>query len=172
MRHLQLLALPAALALSTTCGDSNGPNLHGPPFFRATVDGTQWTPTYVAAACIDFAFMLSAAPIPSGSDFLQLRVGDLAASGQFSLADSTSGRFALTYSLQAPSYVSTAQDPGRLTITAVDFTDSLVAGTFSVHLTSVTDPTAHLSVSASFRQPLQAIYTVQNPEGTPCHDAT
>jgi hypothetical protein len=105
---------------------------------------------------------------------LELRIGELATTGEYSLSDSVTGRYAHTLNLRAtgPTYRTTGQAPGRISITGVDFNDSLVAGTFSFAVISVASSADVHRVSGSFRLPLSAIYTVQHPDGTPCSGAT
>jgi len=177
MGRLQVALLTAVIAVGAGCSDTEGPNLHGTPFFHATIDGRAWSPRVAAAGCGDYALILQAAPasalIPD-ADLFEIRISNLSGPGTFSLIDPASSRFAQTLSLQGPAatYQTTRQNPGLVTITGLDLADSLVAGTFSARLTSITPPAAQITIAGSFRLPLTPVYTVQYPEGTPCQSAT
>lgn len=166
-RHLLL-----ALLCSAGCTESTGPVTQGPPFFRATADGSPWTPGAVSTVCQDFSLVLRATPLPSDTTFLILRVADMTGVGVYSFGDVASGRFGEIYDTASTLLALTsAPDPGHLSITGIDFTDSVLAGRFAVSLRYLTDSASSIAVTGSFRLPFHSIASGNNPQGTPCHGA-
>lgn len=176
MPHARAPHLVATLVAAIASTDASGPGLYGAPFFRGSVDGTAWTSSAAFAFCGDCALIISApvATLIPNTDLLEVRIGEVATTGDYELGDSVTGRFAHTLNLRAtgPTYRTSGPAPGRVTIAGIDFTDSLVAGTFRFKLTSEAPSADVHTVAGSFRLPLSAIYTVEHPEGTPCHGAT
>lgn len=50
----QQLGVLLGLAAVLPCGDSSGPDLEGPRFVRATIDGSPWDPGALSAGCADY----------------------------------------------------------------------------------------------------------------------
>ena len=171
-RTLAARVLLAALVLAG-CGESQGPTLAGDPFLRIVVDGDTLGSLVSQAGGGDFGMTLLVAqldpPIPD-ADVLEIHVADLRRAGRFPLGDPVSGSFARTHFLGPAglAYRTDSLSPGHLTISGVDFGDSLVAGRFAFPLVSYLSPTITYQVSGAFRLPLGQHYTVEHPEGTPC----
>ncbi|MEO8140622.1 MAG: hypothetical protein ABI742_13295 [Gemmatimonadota bacterium] len=166
------LTLLAVLALAA-CGDSQGPGLNGPALIKIAIDGQTVPPVVAHAGCGDYGFILSLAPLAPAvpnADVLEIRAADLRGAKTFTLANVSTGRFARTYSLGTGglSYQTDSVAPGRLTITGVDFTDSVVAGTFSFRLVSTMNSATTYDATGSFRQAFTQVFTVANPGGTTC----
>ncbi len=165
-------ALAFALALAA-CGDGQGPSLAGDPFLDVVVDGDSLGPLVSQAGCADFGMTLLVSqldpPIPD-ADVLEIHVDDLRRAGRFTLGDTASDGFARTHFLgpAGMAYRTDALDPGHLTITGVDFGDSVVAGRFSFRLVSYLSGTISYTVTGAFRLPLGQIFSVAHPEGTTC----
>lgn len=155
------------------CGESQGPTLAGDPFLRIVVDGDTLGSLVSQVGCGDFGMTLLVAqldpPIPD-ADVLEIHVADLRRADRFTLGDPASGSFARTHFLGPAglAYRTDSLSPGHLTISDVDFGDSLVAGRFAFPLVSDLPPTITYQVSGAFRLALGQLYTVEHPEGTPC----
>jgi hypothetical protein len=161
----------------TACTDSQSPSVVGPPFVKIAIDGEPLPPVLGQAGCADYGLSVLIAsldPQVPDADVLEIHVSDFRRPATFALAGLSSGSFARTRYLGVSgfAYRTDSLNPGRFTVTGVDFTDSVVAGAFSFQLVSIDFPTITYHATGSFRLPFGQLFTVDNPEGTPCQAPT
>lgn len=151
--------------LLAACGDSAGPDPHGPETFTATVNGSAWrSDTAVAilfGSICDTSLFLSAvrrSAADSTEEFF-LSLDSFRGTTSAPLADTSTrawAGFSLTHDTTGvpPTsliYWSNPASPGLLRVTGVTVDDSLVSGDFAFQGATIPDTTAHRNVSGHFR---------------------
>lgn len=162
-RALLILCVGTA---GVSCGDSGGPNGSGAPFFTASVDGAAWVPDTTMGILFGLSpdsgslNLVAVRLVPGQGQTITLAIRDFPTLGAMALSDISGPAtgvvdFVDTNSPTLPppstTYLSTAQEPGLLRITAHNKADSTVAGTFAFTAVTSPDTAPHLTVSGSFR---------------------
>jgi hypothetical protein len=164
MQRLAVLMILAGFVASGW-GDTLGASGEALPRFAATLDGIPWTAdtafAVVYASANDSTLTISGGR-QAGPDQVQqvtLVLQGFSAAGRFQLADTSSsgiGAFSDARTtggvlLSNVVYWSLSPSPGSLTLSAIDRTDSTLAGSFSFEAATNPDTTTHRRISGSFR---------------------
>lgn len=176
MRQTWQLATVTLLFGSLGCGDSGGPELHGPTTFTVTLDGARWRPdtavSFVYGSECDTSGIISAVREISDQEAedVTLIFKRFPSAGQMALSDSSaaaSAVFSMTqfsggFPVSIVSYWTRPETPGVLTIDGATRDDSLITGRFAFEGATIPDTGAHRHLSGEFRvrYSFQAIYTV------------
>ena len=172
----------AVLGLLTVllgCGSGGGPvgpGATGPEFFTASVDGQGWTPVLVVSTCSHRQLTLTAARVIAATstiETLQLHLEAVGAPGPFGLGDSAGGRWGLLAvdsgsGARRDIFRTAAPGAGVFRVTGLTLQDSLLAGRFSLVVVNDTAAGESRTIAGEFRARLAPVYTVQEPDGTPC----
>jgi hypothetical protein len=171
VRNLGLL-----VAVGAACSDSSGPDLNGPAFFTATLDGVSWAGDTTVAVLTNGSHLSvtgvrSASPTEEQEITLTL---EGFGKGTFVLGDQTAAGVAALTVMQVDNhvvtgishYLSSPQHPGELRITGISTSDSVVTGSFAFEAASQPDTASHHQVSGQFRvrYATQVVYPPTCPE--------
>jgi hypothetical protein len=174
MIRRSLVALVATVVITLACGDPTGPA--GKTYFRARIDGALWSPQNSLATCGDstVTFIVQHTDSVSGaSEVIVVSVDGIHTLGSYALGDSATGRtglYAVFPAVTGPGifYLTNSGDPGTVTFTSLSRSDSLIAGTLSMRVATVSGVADQRTISASFRLEFSPVYTVDHPDGEEC----
>jgi hypothetical protein len=155
------------LALGTFwgCGESQAPNLDGPPFMAASVDGTRWVPgadprALYALLGAQRVILVArrATQQPAGEEILQVEFAttDIFSERSYRLAADISGFATFQVFTQSPGgsaafYSTTPDHTGTLTIQAASAQDSVVTGVFAFDAVSLSGRSVVHHFTGQFR---------------------
>ncbi len=157
------------------CGDSTGIAPGGPAFVAATLDGKAWVADTSLAIFYDSDLVLGGVRQVSATrtESFTLILHDVHAPVAAQLTDTAGEAFAVFTEAQdtggiflaSLNYWTSAQHPGRVLISAINTSDSLVTGTFAFEAAPEAAPGSVRRLSGRFRIPYihQQVYT---PDGS------
>lgn len=176
MRQTWPFATVALLFGSLSCGDSGGPNLHGPTTFTVALDGARWFPdtavSFVYGSECDTTALISATREISDQEVeeVTLILHDFPNAAQVALSDTStpaSGLFIVSqlsggFPISTVSYWTRPETPGLLRIVGATRDDSLITGRFAFEAATIPDTGVHRYLTGQFRvrYSFQTIYTI------------